>query len=240
MAKLPIFGAFALAFATPAAAQNALPPAHPVFFLTGQLITLAYQNFSFTFTAAQASTSLTFAMRHDSSYIFLDNISMVTSGASTNLLVNGGFEDGVVGSAAPVGWTYANPQGAANGGTVYPSSGAAYAGNNAYVDGAVQAYDELTQVVATTIGLQYTVDFYERAGGTGLYQPLSTAGNVPGINGNGIDLFVYAQAGLPAPGGVPEPSSWVLMLAGFGGVGIALRSRRRIAGGGSGAPLAAQ
>ncbi|WP_372784445.1 PEPxxWA-CTERM sorting domain-containing protein [Phenylobacterium sp.] len=28
-------------------------------------------------------------------------------------------------------------------------------------------------------------------------------------------------------GGVPEPASWALMIAGFGGVGVALRSRRR-------------
>jgi len=31
------------------------------------------------------------------------------------------------------------------------------------------------------------------------------------------------------PGGVPEPASWALMLAGFGAIGTALRSRRRIA-----------
>lgn len=40
----------------------------------------------------------------------------------------------------------------------------------------------------------------------------------------GLD-FVYLN-GIPA---VPEPATWTLMLAGFGGLGAALRSRRRVA-----------
>ena len=31
------------------------------------------------------------------------------------------------------------------------------------------------------------------------------------------------------PGGVPEPSTWALMLVGFGGLGVALRGRRKLA-----------
>jgi hypothetical protein len=31
-----------------------------------------------------------------------------------------------------------------------------------------------------------------------------------------------------ATGGVPEPAAWALMLVGFGGVGVALRGKRRM------------
>lgn len=34
---------------------------------------------------------------------------------------------------------------------------------------------------------------------------------------------------LPLSGGVPEPSTWILMLAGIGGTGLAIRRRARVA-----------
>ena len=42
---------------------------------------------------------------------------------------------------------------------------------------------------------------------------------------NGIDMLVYAEAGLPIAGGVPEPATWIMFLLGFGAVGWTLRSR---------------
>jgi hypothetical protein len=36
-----------------------------------------------------------------------------------------------------------------------------------------------------------------------------------------------AQIVVPPPSAVPEPASWALMLVGFGGMGVAIRSRRR-------------
>ncbi len=36
-----------------------------------------------------------------------------------------------------------------------------------------------------------------------------------------------AGRGPPAPGPVPEPASWAMMIVGFGAVGVALRGRRR-------------
>jgi hypothetical protein len=47
--------------------------------------------------------------------------------------------------------------------------------------------------------------------------------NLPG--GTHIDDVVFSAAG--AAGGVPEPASWALMLAGFFGVGSAVRRTRR-------------
>ena len=63
---------------------------------------------------------------------------------------------------------------------------------------------------------------------------------VPGYAGGSgklitrIDGFSVAQhdsAGfvINSAGGVPEPSAWAMMLVGFGGLGIAMRSRRKLA-----------
>ena len=45
------------------------------------------------------------------------------------------------------------------------------------------------------------------------------------VEGNGSPSVLTFDA----PGGVPEPATWAMMLAGFGGMGALLRSRRRIA-----------
>lgn len=58
---------------------------------------------------------------------------------------------------------------------------------------------------------------------------LSSAENVTSaeFTSNGYEtlLFGITTAGLPI--GAPEPSAWALMLTGFAGLGVALRSRRR-------------
>ena len=50
----------------------------------------------------------------------------------------------------------------------------------------------------------------------------------PNTNANGtfgLNTIAYAINGAPV-GGVPEPATWGLMIAGFGGVGAVLRRRR--------------
>jgi hypothetical protein len=42
-------------------------------------------------------------------------------------------------------------------------------------------------------------------------------------------ILLSAGVGNSLPGGVPEPKSWALMLLGFAGLGVLMRSRRRIA-----------
>ncbi|HEX4711933.1 PEPxxWA-CTERM sorting domain-containing protein [Phenylobacterium sp.] len=49
------------------------------------------------------------------------------------------------------------------------------------------------------------------------------ASDIFGANGNTGNVGAILQTG----GGVPEPASWALMLVGFGGLGAALRLRRR-------------
>lgn len=45
----------------------------------------------------------------------------------------------------------------------------------------------------------------------------------------GYDNFQTNVEAYQAPGGVPEPAAWAVMLLGFGGLGAALRVRRRMA-----------
>jgi hypothetical protein len=49
---------------------------------------------------------------------------------------------------------------------------------------------------------------------------------VVGAGFTGFSEFVPGD-GTFAPGGVPEPATWGLMILGFGGLGVTLRSRRR-------------
>ena len=228
--KLSVIGALtAISFAGVAQASpsNQPPPAGAILDLNGQPITNVQQSYSVNFVGGVANTAITFAFRQDPSYLSFSNVSVVDlTTASGNLLVNGDFSLGPVGSNTPVGWTYANNYGASASGTV--ESGCGVGGSNCWYDGAVQAYDAISQSIATNIGDTYQISFNLNGGGCSgpcFYSDLSTNGNITDTGGNGIDVLAYAQAGLPAPG-VPEPAAWALMLIGFAGLGVALRRAR--------------
>lgn len=228
--------ALALAAAISAGAAQAQPfnqppPAGAILDLNGDPITNVQQSYSVNFSAAVADTAITFAFRQDPSFLSFSNASLVDlTTASGNLLVNGDFSAvGSVGTNSPPGWTYANIYGAYAAGVV--DSGCGVGGSNCWYDGAVQAYDAISQTVSTNIGDTYQISFNLNGGGfgnnAGFYSDLSTNGDISGTGGTGIDVLAYAQAGLPVAGTVPEPAAWALMLVGFGSMGALLRARRR-------------
>ncbi|WP_372782829.1 hypothetical protein [Phenylobacterium sp.] len=209
--------------------NNSAPDGPVILDLVGQPVPHTYTQYTASFIAGTTSTDLSFAFREDPAFISLDDI-VLTTGGGANLVVNGGFEAGLVNDNAPVGWTYLNVFGASAAGTVQANN--PHSGLNNYYDGAVQAYDAITQNITTVVGQTYNLSFWlDDNSQLTTFQHLSTNGNITGSGGNGIDLIVYAGDGVPVPagtGGIPEPATWAIMLVGFFGAGAAIRGRRKL------------
>jgi hypothetical protein len=72
------------------------------------------------------------------------------------------------------------------------------------------SYDLFSQSFASTVGGSYVLDFIFNSSGSG-------------------NLGLLVQASDASVAGVPEPATWMMMLLGFGGMGMAMRQRKRIA-----------
>jgi hypothetical protein len=219
-----------LALATTLLASNAYaqnnepPPTGPVILnLNGTSIPHSYQTYNTSFTATSTTSNISFAFREDPAFLSLDNV-VVRLGAGPNLLVNGNFDAGPVNSQAPTGWTYLNTFGATFGGVV--TAGCGTAGSNCYFDGAVQAYDSITQAITTTPGLLYNISF-DLSDNSTLTTFLAISNNgLPGTSGNGVNLVVYAGEGEPVRA-VPLPAALPLFATGLGALGLLGWRRKR-------------
>lgn len=203
---------------------NCAPPLGAILDLDGTPIPHNYTQYSINFVATANSTNISFAFREDPAFLFLDDVS-VAAGVGPNLLLNGGFELGPSGSSAPTDWTYLNSFGASFGGVVDGIN--PHSGSLSYDDGAVQAYDGITQAVATTVGTTYTISFWlDDNSGLTTFSRLSTNGDVSDTGGNGADLLVYAGA-VPILA-TPEPASIELLGVGLLAVAGCLRRKKLI------------
>jgi hypothetical protein len=221
---------------------NNPPPAGAILDLNGTPIPgggiATYQHYTKNFIAGITSTAITFAFRDDPAQISFTNASVVdvTAENGTNLLTNGDFSGGVYtnngNSLTPIGWTYANMYGAQAGGGVISGSAFCYSIDDVTVqdcwfDGAVQAYDAISQTITTIVGHTYQISFdlaedsatfaypgnpilpagypgsecwaaAQTGGPPCNFHDISTNGDTTDAGGNGINVAVYAQAGLPS------------------------------------------
>ena len=122
---------------------------------------IAYRCNSFAWQAPTTATvSLTFQMRHDPDYWYLDDVSVLQG--STEMLNNGGFETG---SFSP--WTTSAPNGCGAGYMAQVWTSFPHNGSYAVRDGCNGQIDRISQSFSALAGQIYVVSFWMKSNHTG-------------------------------------------------------------------------
>ena len=128
-----------------------------------------WQTFSYTFTPTTTGANFVgFAFRQDPAFWTFDNVSLTAAGSTTNLLTNGGFDNGgrfnitttngASSIQAPTNWGVWYQNGTYPAAAGQWQNGAAPHGGVWY-DGAVGTFDGIYQGVNLTAGTTYTITF---------------------------------------------------------------------------------
>ena len=158
-----------------------------------------YQEYSVDFIANIENTAITFAFREDPAFISFANASVTDNAVveGPNLLQNGDFSGGTYtnngNSQTPNHWTFANQYGAGAFGVVRTGPGC-YVYANCWYDGSVGSFDAISQTIPTIVGHTYHISFFVADNSDCLCNFSDLRSN--GVSG--IDVAVYAQAGLPS------------------------------------------
>jgi hypothetical protein len=152
-----------------------------------------------TFTATSASTKIDFQGYQVPGSLTLVNLFLAATGTTPSTANN----------LLGLHYTYTPSTCGSSFHAFEGSDPSAYGANNLNFEGACAGlYDSLAQTVSTTIGASYTLKF-----------SLSNSAAGP----NGLRIFATDPAAI---GAIPEPSTWLMMLLGFGAIGVAVRRRK--------------
>jgi hypothetical protein len=133
---------------------------HPVVLLDiSNAANFFYQLYLYSFVATTTNSTMTFALRQDPNYWYLDDISVFGNGQQ--MWNNGGFETGLLNPY----YTICNPCAASYSGSL--SSANPHSGFYNYQDGSVRCSDYVFQSFTTVVGVNYNISFWlSNAGGT--------------------------------------------------------------------------
>ncbi|CAF1242017.1 unnamed protein product, partial [Adineta steineri] len=119
-----------------------------------------YIQYSYNYTALTNLTRLTFSFRMDSASWFLDTVSAIQTGSSTQLINNGDFSFG-----DNTNWFLCNPYNTTNIGFVKDDPSNTQSGTYYWYDGSKGAADFLYTDFSTIKGFIYTISFYLKSNG---------------------------------------------------------------------------